>query len=90
VGLIFPVHIWGLPHRVIQFLNRLQTGRETYLFALAVNAGQVAATLLQLKKSMAKEDGHLPWLFRRHAYQLHSMGWSGALETQQRRFEGNT
>jgi len=40
VGLIFPVHIWGLPHRVIQFLNRLQIKRETYLFALAVTPGK--------------------------------------------------
>ena len=89
VGLIFPVHIWGLPHRVIQFLNRLQIKRETYLFALAVNAGQVAATLLQLKKLMAKRGwplamgysvvmptNYIPW------------GGPGPLETQQRRFEG--
>lgn len=54
VGFIFPVHIWGLPHRVIQFVNHLQAKRETYLFALAVNAGQVAATLFQLKKLMTK------------------------------------
>ncbi len=89
VGFIFPVHIWGLPHRVIQFVNRLQVKRETYLFALAVNAGQVAATLLQLKKLMTKRGlllamGHslvmptnyIPW------------GGPGSVETQQRLFEG--
>jgi hypothetical protein len=53
VGIIFPVHIWGLPHRVIQFVNHLQVKPETYLFALAVNAGQVAATLLLLKKLLS-------------------------------------
>ena len=89
VGLIFPVHIWGLPHRVIQFVNCLQVKHETYLFALAVNAGQVAATLLQLKKSMTKRGlslamgssvvmptNYIPW------------GGPGPLEIQQRLFEG--
>ena len=52
VGIIFPVHIWGLPSHVIQFINHLQVKPETYFFALAVNAGQPAATLLQLRKLM--------------------------------------
>ena len=46
VGIIFPVHIWGLPNHVIQFIKQLQVKPGTYLFALAVNAGQVAAKLL--------------------------------------------
>ncbi len=49
VGLVFPVHIWGLPHRVIDFVNRLPADKSRYYFALAVNSGQVAATLTQLK-----------------------------------------
>ena len=53
VGIIFPVHIWGLPRHVIQFVIHLQIKPETYFFALAVNAGQPAATLLQLQKLMA-------------------------------------
>ena len=52
VGLVFPVHIWGLPRRVIDFVNRLPVGKSRYYFALAVNAGQVAATLTQLKSLM--------------------------------------
>ncbi|OGP78731.1 MAG: hypothetical protein A2V86_17120 [Deltaproteobacteria bacterium RBG_16_49_23] len=43
VGLIFPVHIWGLPVRVIRFINHLRVNSGTYFFALAVNAGQHAA-----------------------------------------------
>jgi Pyruvate/2-oxoacid:ferredoxin oxidoreductase delta subunit len=53
VGIIFPVHIWGLPHRVIRFINHLKMKPKTYAFAVAVNAGQLAATLLQLQKLMA-------------------------------------
>jgi len=58
VGIIFPVHIWGLPARVIQFVNHLKVKPGTYLFAVAVNAGQPAATLVQLKRLMAVH--HLP------------------------------
>ena len=54
VGIIFPVHIWGLPRRVIQFINHMKVKPGTYLFAVAVNAGQPAATLLQLQRLMTK------------------------------------
>ena len=87
VGIIFPVHILGLPIHAIQFINHLQVKPETYFFALAVNAGQVAATLLQLQKLMSTCDlslalGHsivmpsnyIPW------------GGPGSIDTQQRLF----
>ncbi len=53
VGIIFPVHIWGLPDRVIRFVNHLKVKPDTFLFAVAVNAGQPAATLPQLQRLMA-------------------------------------
>jgi len=87
VGIIFPVHIWGLPSHVIQFINHLEVKPEAYLFALAVNAGQPAATLLQLKKlistrgqslavgySFVMPSNYTPW------------GGPGPIDTQQRRF----
>jgi len=87
VGIIFPVHIWGLPSRVIQFISHLRVKPGTYLFALAVNAGQVAATLLQLQKLMSTRKmslalGHsivlpsnyIPW------------GGPGPIDRQQRLF----
>jgi len=54
IGLAFPVHVWGLPRRVISFVQDLPTDVPKYYFALAVNAGQVAATLLQLQKLMRR------------------------------------
>jgi NAD-dependent dihydropyrimidine dehydrogenase PreA subunit len=57
VGLIFPVHIWGLPRRVIAFVNTLVQDTSKYCFAIAVNAGQVAATLLQLQKLLGNSRG---------------------------------
>lgn len=52
IGLVFPVHIWGVPRRILEFVDLLPGDAATYYFAVAVNAGQVAATLLQLKKVM--------------------------------------
>ena len=52
IGIIFPVHIWGLPPRVIAFADAIAKDPARYHFAVAVNAGQVAATLLQLNKRM--------------------------------------
>ncbi len=52
IGIIFPVHIWGLPRRVIAFVDALEKKGSRYYFAVAVNAGQVAATLIQLSKRM--------------------------------------
>jgi ferredoxin len=89
MGIIFPVHIWGLPSHVIQFIDHLQVKPETYLFALAVNAGQPAATLLQLQKLMSihkwslaagfsfvMPSNYTPW------------GGPGPIDAQQRLFRG--
>jgi len=45
--------------RVIDFLNRLETDPAKYYFAIAVNAGQVAATLIQLKMLLQKKNINL-------------------------------
>jgi len=55
VGLVFPVHIWGVPRRVKEFILQLECQPNCYFFAVAVNAGQVAATLLQLQACLAKQ-----------------------------------
>lgn len=73
-GIIFPVHIWGLPRRVIAFVRRLAQAPPRHYFAVAVNAGQVAATLVHLKKLMhaqgvclasgfeiAMPSNYIPW-----------------------------
>ena len=88
IGLVFPVHIWGLPAPVIQFVQELKISQPAYIFAIAVDGGQVANTLVQLKKIL-KRDGlnlssgfeiimpsnYIPW------------GGPGTKEEQKRRFE---
>ena len=88
VGIVFPVHIWGLPARVIQFVNHLKVKPGTFLFAVAVNAGQPAATLVQLKRLMAAH--HLP-LSLGYSIVLPSnyipWGGPGPMDAQQQRFK---
>jgi len=89
IGLAFPVHVWGLPRRVISFVQSLLPNTAMYYFALAVNAGQVAATLLQMQKLMHKRgltlsagfnlvmpSNYIPW------------GGPGPIEKQIRRIRG--
>jgi len=88
VGLIFPVHIWGVPRRVLEFLAALQEMSPDYIFAIANNAGQVSNTLVQLQKVMASQglalangwsllmpSNYIPW------------GGPGSQEEQNERFK---
>ncbi len=57
VGIIFPVHMWGMPRRVVEFVRMLTVRQPArYYFAVAVHAGQVAATLLQLQKLLQRQE----------------------------------
>jgi ferredoxin len=87
VGLIFPVHMWGLPLHVSDFVQRLAADPARYYFAVAVNAGQVAATLIQLKKMMQKKRIHLSAGFS-ICMPSNYIPWGGAIamEKQQERF----
>lgn len=56
VGLVFPVYIWGLPRRIIRFAEGLKVVGGAYVFAVAVNGGQVSGTLVQLRR-LLKRNG---------------------------------
>jgi ferredoxin len=49
IGFVFPVHMWGVPAPVMEFLKQIEFDPSKYYFAYAVNAGQVSRTLIQLK-----------------------------------------
>ncbi len=50
VGLVFPVHMWGIPALALRFIENMTVSPGKYYFAFAVNAGQVSRTLIQLKE----------------------------------------
>jgi ferredoxin/flavodoxin len=49
IGLVFPVYIWGVPAPIVQFVERLRELGPSYVFAVAVNGGQVSNTLVELR-----------------------------------------
>jgi len=59
IGLVFPVHVWGVPHRVLDFLDQLSSRPVDYIFAVANNAGQVSNTLIQLQREMSARGMNL-------------------------------
>ena len=87
IGFIFPVHIWGLPSPVIDFLNRFNLDPSKYYFAVGVNAGQVAATLIQLKNYLQQKNINLYSGFS-ICLPSNYIPWSGAesREKQQKKF----
>ncbi|MGD0277916.1 MAG: EFR1 family ferrodoxin [Smithella sp.] len=87
VGFIFPVHIWGIPSRIVDFLNRLEADSAKYYFAVAVNAGQVAATLIQLKNILQEKNIKLSSGFS-ICMPSNYIPWGGAiaLEKQHKKF----
>ena len=87
VGFIFPVHIWGIPPPVIDFVDRLETDPAKYYFAVGVNAGQVAATLIQLNNLLQKKNSKLSSGFS-ICMPSNYIPWGGApsREKQQERF----
>jgi ferredoxin len=56
IGFVFPVHMWGMPARIIRFINEIELAQPKYVFAIAVNAGQVANTLVQLKNILKRKN----------------------------------
>lgn len=88
IGFFFPVHIWGVPRHVRTFLQVMEKRPAAYYFAVAVNAGQVSRTLIQLKELMAKDglklsagfdirlpSNYIPW------------GGPGPVEAQRKLFD---
>lgn len=53
VGLVFPVHMWGIPSLARRFIEKMTADPKKYYFAFAVNAGQVSRTLVQLRDLLA-------------------------------------
>jgi len=53
VGLVFPVHMWGIPALALRFVEKMTADPDKYYFAFAVNAGQVSRTLVQLRELLA-------------------------------------
>lgn len=87
IGLVFPVHMWGVPAAIVRFVRTLSGLQPDYVFAVAINGGQVAATLMQLKKIMAENNLTLAAGFEVMMPSNYTpFGGPGPKEEQNRRF----
>ena len=59
VGIIFPIHAWGPPRTVEEFIDTLDLRGARYTFAIASCGGTAAATLPRLKKALRQKGGDL-------------------------------
>jgi ferredoxin/flavodoxin len=59
VGIIFPVHAWGPPRTVEEFIQNLDLSGVQYTFAIASCGGTAAGTLLKMRKVIRKSGGEL-------------------------------
>jgi len=55
IGIIFPVHFWGVPPIVKRFVAQLKTAGSPYIYAVANAGGTGAAVMKQLQKEMDKK-----------------------------------
>lgn len=66
LGFVFPVHAWGPPEIVLDFIDRLElrAGRDPYVFTIVTCGENVGNTLSVLRKALEKKKLYL------------SSGWS--------------
>ena len=88
IGLVFPVHMWGIPAPIVRFVKTLGHLQPDYVFAVAVNGSQVAATLVQLKKLLAENNLTLASGFEIVLPSNYTpFGGPGSKEEQNKRFQ---
>ncbi len=63
IAFVFPVHIWGVPRAVLNFIEKLPDLKSKKIFAYAVNAGQVSRTLIQLDEVLKEKGSRLSYGF---------------------------
>lgn len=52
IGLIFPVYFLGMPRIVIDFINKLESSKTIYIFAVCTCGALPMGTLLQAQKQL--------------------------------------
>ncbi len=64
-GFVFPVHFWGVPYLVTEFIKNihLKVSKETYVFAVYTCGGGAGNTAQMIKKLLKKVNIHLSSVF---------------------------
>jgi len=89
VGIIFPIHAWGPPRTVSEFVRNLDLEGVRYTFAIASCGGTAAGALPLLSKALRRNGGqlHAGFVVRSQGY-MASTGKENSMITMVRRFSG--
>jgi flavodoxin/ferredoxin len=89
VGIIFPIHAWGPPRTVKEFIENLDLASVHYTFAIASCGGTAAGTLPLMRKTIRKNGGelHAGFIVRSPGY-MASSGEETSMIRMVRRFSG--
>jgi ferredoxin len=70
VGIVFPIHAWGPPRTVEEFIRNLDLQGVRYTFSVASCGGTAAGTLLRLRKALRRKgsDLHAGFIVRSPGY----------------------
>lgn len=55
IGIIFPVYMFGMPLIVVDFIRKIKTQKDKYIFAIATCGGIAADTLGQTARQLKKQ-----------------------------------
>ena len=89
VGIVFPVHAWGPPRTVSEFIGKLDLRGARYVFAIACCGGTAAGTLLKMRRAIRKRGGelHAGYIVRSAGYMV-SNGEEAPMIALVRRWSG--
>jgi ferredoxin/flavodoxin len=89
VGILFPIHAWGPPRTVSEFVQNLDLADVRYTFAIASCGGTAGGALPNLRKALRKNGGelHAGFIVRSQGY-MASTGKENPMIAMVRGFSG--
>jgi ferredoxin len=89
VGIVFPIHAWGPPRTVSEFVAHSDLRAASYVFAVATCGGTAAGTLVKLRRALRARgsDLHAGFIVRAPGY-MESDGRANPMIEHVRRLSG--
>jgi Pyruvate/2-oxoacid:ferredoxin oxidoreductase delta subunit len=86
VGIVFPIHAWGPPRTVTEFVQKLDVSSARYVFAVASCGGCAAGTLAKMRRAIRRNGGdlHAGFIVRSTGYMESSGGEAPMIELVRR------
>lgn len=86
VGIVFPIHAWGPPRTVVEFIRRLDLRGARYVFAIASCGGTAGDALVKVRHALRRNGGelHAGFIVRSPGYMASNGDESGMIKLVRR------